>query len=83
MQSDEKLSVWIRKLKRGDPRTQQEIWDTYFAKLVTMTRKKLRGTHRVPESRANWRASDARGNRTVIHTVPACFPLIVRPSNSE
>lgn len=44
MEMEEELSVWIEKLKQGDPRTQQEIWDAYFQKLVTMTRHKLRGS---------------------------------------
>lgn len=44
MELEEDLSTWIANLKKGDPRTQQEIWNAYFARLVAMTRNKLRGS---------------------------------------
>ncbi|MCM2371825.1 ECF-type sigma factor [Aporhodopirellula aestuarii] len=44
MELDDELSTWIGNLKKGDSRTQQEIWNTYFSRLIAMTRSKLRGT---------------------------------------
>lgn len=37
------ITIWLNQLKRGDPRPQQELWDSYFTRLVALARKRLGG----------------------------------------
>jgi DNA-directed RNA polymerase specialized sigma24 family protein len=46
MASTGSVSQWIGKLKAGDPRAAQALWECYFQRLVGMARSKLRGTPR-------------------------------------
>lgn len=38
---DRSISIWIQGLKEGDDRSQQEVWDAYFSKLLVLVRNKL------------------------------------------
>lgn len=40
------LTTWINKLKEGDTRSQEEIWNAYFEDLVVITRKRMNGTRK-------------------------------------
>ena len=40
---DNDIKAWIEKLRTGDPRSQQEIWNSYFSQLVALARSKLIG----------------------------------------
>ncbi|MDV6028663.1 MAG: RNA polymerase subunit sigma-70 [Phycisphaera sp. RhM] len=40
MQDD--ITLWLQEVKRGEARSQQELWNAYFQKLVSLARAKLR-----------------------------------------
>jgi len=40
------VSHWIARLKTGDARAPQEIWERYFGRLLDVARRKLRGVPR-------------------------------------
>lgn len=40
------ISIWLDRLKEGDSRSPQEIWNAYFHRLVSLARKKLGGERR-------------------------------------
>ena len=43
---EDAVTTWIRRLKEGDSRSEQEIWNAYCERLVTLARKRLRGERR-------------------------------------
>jgi DNA-directed RNA polymerase specialized sigma24 family protein len=43
MPSDGSVSVWIAALKAGDARAAQQLWNSYFPKLVRLARRALLG----------------------------------------
>lgn len=40
------VSAWLEQLKRGDDEAAQKIWEAYFARLVGLAQRHLRGTVR-------------------------------------
>jgi DNA-directed RNA polymerase specialized sigma24 family protein len=46
MSSSESITVWIRALRGGDPCAAGRLWQSYFARLVGLARKKLLGNIR-------------------------------------
>jgi DNA-directed RNA polymerase specialized sigma24 family protein len=46
MSSPESITVWIAALRAGEPAAAQRLWENYFARLVSLARKKLQGQHR-------------------------------------
>lgn len=40
---NDEISAWLQQVKESDNRSQQELWDAYFSKLVGLARSKLRG----------------------------------------
>jgi hypothetical protein len=40
------VSLWIGRLRAGDPRAAQQLWERYFRRLVGLARQKLQGTPR-------------------------------------
>jgi DNA-directed RNA polymerase specialized sigma24 family protein len=46
MSSPESITVWIRELRSGDACAAQRLWQSYFARLVGLARKKLLGQPR-------------------------------------
>jgi DNA-directed RNA polymerase specialized sigma24 family protein len=45
MSSLSAVSMWLAQLKDGDPAAAQQLWDTYFLRMVKAARGKLRGSH--------------------------------------
>lgn len=41
MSPHDEITAWIAKVHTGDERAAQAIWETYFAELVTLARKKI------------------------------------------
>lgn len=37
------VTIWINKLKQGDPQAPQKIWESYYGRLMALARKKLQG----------------------------------------
>ena len=46
MSSVGSVTHWITQLKAGDPRAAQQLWESYFLRLVGLARKKLQGLPR-------------------------------------
>jgi RNA polymerase sigma factor (sigma-70 family) len=46
MASAGSVTLWLRQLLAGDPIAAQKLWEHYFAQLLHLARKKLRGTRR-------------------------------------
>jgi DNA-directed RNA polymerase specialized sigma24 family protein len=46
MPDDGSISLWIDRLKEGDDEAVQKLWQSYFERLVTLARAKLRGVSR-------------------------------------
>ena len=42
--TNDDITVWLRHAKQGDTRSQQELWDAYFSRLVGLARAKLRAS---------------------------------------
>lgn len=40
---DEPVTLWIEQLKAGDPAAARPLWNGYFARLVSLARRRLRG----------------------------------------
>lgn len=40
------VTVWIEQLKAGDAQAAQELWETYFQRMVELARQKLEGARR-------------------------------------
>jgi DNA-directed RNA polymerase specialized sigma24 family protein len=49
MSSDGSVSLWINQVKDGNDEAVQQLWHTYFHRLVALARAKLRGTQRRTE----------------------------------
>jgi DNA-directed RNA polymerase specialized sigma24 family protein len=49
MSSDGSITHLIARLKQGDRSAAQEIWHTYFSRLVALARDRLRGTTRLAD----------------------------------
>ncbi len=43
---DDEITLWIARLKAGDPAAVRPLWDGYFARLVTLARQRLRAVPR-------------------------------------
>jgi DNA-directed RNA polymerase specialized sigma24 family protein len=43
MSSFSPIRTWVCQLKDGDPRAAQQLWDTYFLRMVNVARAKLHG----------------------------------------
>ena len=46
MLTEASVSLWIDRLKAGDPEAAQQLWERYFRRLVGLARKKLRAAPR-------------------------------------
>jgi DNA-directed RNA polymerase specialized sigma24 family protein len=46
MDSPAPITVWLGRLKAGDPAAAEPLWRNYFARLVALARDRLRGTPR-------------------------------------
>src|SRR6478752_143416 len=46
MSSHESVSVWIGRLKGGDPGAARKLWERYYARLVELAAKKFRNAPR-------------------------------------
>jgi len=44
MSSLSPVSIWVSQLKEGDPHAAEQLWDTYFLRMVKVARCKLHGT---------------------------------------
>jgi DNA-directed RNA polymerase specialized sigma24 family protein len=43
MSENQSITCWIEKLREGDPRAAQKVWERYFRRLVQMAHRKLQG----------------------------------------
>jgi DNA-directed RNA polymerase specialized sigma24 family protein len=43
MSSPSPVGIWVSQLKDGDPQAAQQLWDTYFLRMVKVARSKLHG----------------------------------------
>jgi DNA-directed RNA polymerase specialized sigma24 family protein len=46
MSAEESVTVWIARLKAGDPVAAERLWEGYFRRLVGLARRKLQGRPR-------------------------------------
>lgn len=43
MADDEALTIWMKRLRDGDRRSAQQLWEAYYGKLVVLARQRLSG----------------------------------------
>ena len=64
MSNSHSVTCWIDKLREGDPRAAQAIWQRYFGRLVQLAHQKLQGFPR--------RAARPRPSQPWVH-LPSTF----------
>ena len=66
MRPEASVTLWIDRLKIGDPDAAQKLWERYFRRLVGLARKKLRAAprrHALPSAAGQAKDSSCGGLR--------------------